>query len=136
MTVDQTGRAYYGDVLDNPATPSHPLYQHIKRLNQIRKAVPALQKAPMSQVNEWGIGISFVRDLSAQGSYAAVGLAANAAQQISLSGLKNGTYRDAVTGASQSVSNGSLSFLVPAYSARVWVLNGPGKVGADGKYLK
>jgi hypothetical protein len=54
MTVDQTGRAYYGEVLDNPATPSHPLYQHIKRLNQIRKAVPALQKAPMSQVNEWG----------------------------------------------------------------------------------
>ena len=37
-----------------PATPSHPLYQHIKRLNQIRKAVPALQKAPMSQVN--GVG--------------------------------------------------------------------------------
>ncbi len=136
MTVDQTGRAYYGDVLDNPATPSHPLYQHIKRLNQIRKAVPALQKAPMSQVNEWGSGISFVRDLSAQGSYAAVGLAANSAQQINLSGLKNGTYTDAVTGASQSVSNGSLSFAVPAYSARVWVLNGPGKVGADGKYLK
>ncbi|MFM4702385.1 hypothetical protein ACEUC3_04755 [Aeromonas bivalvium] len=32
--------------------------------------------------------------------------------------------------------NGSLSFVVPTYSARVWVLNGPGKVGADGKYLK
>ncbi|MNH21343.1 hypothetical protein D3C79_811480 [compost metagenome] len=90
----------------------------------------------MSQVNEWGSGISFVRDLGAEGSYAAVGLAANSAQQISLSGLKNGTYRDAVTGASQSVSNGSLSFQVPAYSARVWVLNGPGKVGVDGKYLK
>lgn len=65
-----------------------------------------------------------------------MGLAANSAQQINLSGLKNGTYTDAVTGASQSVSNGSLSFAVPAYSARVWVLNGPGKVGADGKYLK
>ncbi|MNI53846.1 hypothetical protein D3C73_1087020 [compost metagenome] len=136
MTVDQTGRAYYGEVLDNPATPSHPLYQHIKRLNQIRKAVPALQKAPMSQVNEWGSGISFVRDLGAEGSYAAVGLAANSAQQISLSGLKNGTYTDAVTGTTVSVSNGNLSFQVPAYSARVWVLNGPGKVGADGKYLK
>ena len=75
-------------------------------------------------------------DLGAEGSYAAVGLAANSAQQISLSGLKNGTYTDAVTGTTVSVSNGSLSFQVPAYSARVWVLNGPGKVGADGKYLK
>lgn len=136
MTVDQTGRAYYGDVLDNPATASHPLYQHIKRLNQIRKAVPALQKAPMSQVNEWGSGMSFVRDLSAEGSYAAVGLAANSAQQISISGVKNGSYKDAVTGTTVSVSNGSLSFAVPAYSARVWVLSGPGKIGSDGKYLK
>lgn len=136
MTLDQTGRAYYGDVLDNPATASHPLYQHLKRLNQIRKAVPALQKAPMSQVNEWGAGLSFVRDLSAEGSYAAVGLAANSAQQVTMSGLKNGSYTDAVTGTTQNVSNGSLSFQVPAYSARIWVLNGPGKVGADGKYLK
>ena len=35
--------------------------------------------------------------------------------------------------ASSPNGNGSLSFQVPAYSARVWVLNGPGKVGADGK---
>ena len=27
-------------------TQSHPLYRHIRRLNQIRRAVPALQKAP------------------------------------------------------------------------------------------
>ncbi|MDM5094256.1 hypothetical protein [Aeromonas rivipollensis] len=38
--------------------------------------------------------------------------------------------------ASSPNGNGSLSFQVPAYSARVWVLNGPGKVGGDGKYLK
>jgi len=63
-TLDQTGRAYFGDVLDDASTPNKPLYQHIKRLNQIRKAIPALQKAPISQVNEWGAGISYVRDLS------------------------------------------------------------------------
>lgn len=38
--------------------------------------------------------------------------------------------------ASAPDGNGSLSFAVPAYSVRAWVLNGPGKVGADGKYLK
>ncbi|MEZ6932239.1 hypothetical protein [Aeromonas sp. S16(2024)] len=32
--------------------------------------------------------------------------------------------------------NRALSFLVPAYSARSWMLDGPGKVGVDGKYLK
>ncbi|MDN3638597.1 alpha-amylase family glycosyl hydrolase [Simiduia curdlanivorans] len=135
-TLDQTGRAYFGPHLDDLATTqSHPMYQHIKRLNQIRKAVPALQKAPMSQVNEWGAGISFVRDLSTEGSYALVGLAASGAQSVSMSGIKNGTYRDAITGSTLAVSNGSASFTVPAYGARIWVLNGPGKIGVSGTYL-
>lgn len=135
-TLDQTGRAYYGDVLDNASTPSKPLYQHIKRLNQIRRAIPALQKAPMSRVNEWGAGISYVRDLSSEGSYAVVGLAASSQQSVTVSGVQNGTYRDAVTGSSITVTGGSISFSVPAYSARIWVLNGPGKIGSDGTYLK
>ncbi len=136
-TVDMTGRAYYGPHLDDKATTqAHPLYQHIKRLNQIRKAVPALQKAPTTQVNEWSAGMSFVRDLSAEGSYAVVGLAAGGSQSVTVTDVRNGTYRDAVSGATQTVSNGTLSFSVPAYSARIWVLDGPGKIGADGVYLK
>lgn len=135
-TLDQTGRAYYGAVLDNPNTSSHPLYQHIKRLNQIRAAIPALQKAPTSQVNEWGSGISYVRDLSAEGSYAVVGLANGTAQTITVSGVKNGTYKDAVTGNMINVSNGTLSFNVAGYSAGIYVLNGPGKIGVNGTYLR
>lgn len=135
-TIDQTGRAYYGPTLDNAATPNHVLYQHIKRLNQIRAAVPALQKAPSTQVNEWGAGISYVRDLSAEGSYAVVGLASGSAQSISVSGVKNGTYKDAVTGNTISVSNGTLSFTVASYSAGIYVLNGPGKIGVTGTYLR
>ncbi len=47
-TIDQTGRAYFGPHLDDLAiTQAHPLYQHIKRLNQIRKAIPVLQKRPL-----------------------------------------------------------------------------------------
>jgi len=135
-TLDQTGRAYYGAILDNPTTPNNALYQHIKRLNQIRAAVPALQKAPSTQVNEWGAGMSYVRDLSSEGSYAVVGLASGSTQSISVSGVKNGTYKDAVTGNIITVSNGTLSFTVASYSAGIYVLNGPGKIGVTGTYLR
>jgi len=50
--------------------------------------------------------------------------------------VKNGTYLDAVTGSSLTVTGGSMTFSVPAYSARIWVLNGPGKIGSNGTYLK
>ena len=32
------------------------------RLNQFRQGIPALRKGTMSQINEWGGGMSFVRD--------------------------------------------------------------------------
>ena len=60
-----TGRAYFGDHLTEERiaeTQAHPLYQHIKRLNQIRRAVPALQKGAMRDVHEWGSGMGFIRD--------------------------------------------------------------------------
>ncbi len=136
MTVDQTGRAYFGAHLDDPATQQHPLYQHIKRLNQIRKAIPALQKAEMSNVSEWGGGISFIRDYSEGDSYAVVGLASGGAQSITVKGVRDGTYKDAVTGASKTASGGSLTFDVAGNSAGIWVLNGPGKIGVDGTWLK
>ncbi|MGE5152870.1 MAG: alpha-amylase family glycosyl hydrolase, partial [Bdellovibrio bacteriovorus] len=91
-TLDQTGRAYFGDHLTDERiaeTQGHPLYRHIRRLNQIRRAIPALQKAPMSQVAEWGSGMSFVRDLSDLGSYAVIGLAIGADQQAHLDGVRD-----------------------------------------------
>ncbi len=136
-TIDQTGRAYFGPALDDLATTqSHPLYQHIKRLNLIRAAVPALQKAASTQVNEWSSGMSFVRDLSGEGSYAVVGLAGNNAQSITVNGVRNGTYRDAVTGNSIAVNNNRISFNVVAYSAGIYVLNGTGKIGTSGTFLR
>ncbi|MFL0799071.1 MAG: chitobiase/beta-hexosaminidase C-terminal domain-containing protein [Agarilytica sp.] len=136
-TIDQTGRAYFGPRLDDTAsTQNHPLYQHIKRLNQIRKAVPALQKAPTTQVNEWGAGMSFVRDYSQSGSYAIVGLAAGGDQNISVSGVRNGSYTDVVTGHHITVNNGTINFTVKSRSAGIYVLNGPGKIGVDGTYLR
>ncbi len=139
MTLDQTGRAYFGDHLlpeNLPTTQAHPLYQHIKRLNQIRKSVPALQKGVMSQVADWGSGLRFVRDYNNGSSYAAIGLATDGDQGFSFSGLRNGIYRDAVTGREVSVQNGNLDILVKGRSVGVYILNGPGKIGKDGVYLR
>ncbi len=138
-TLDQTGRAYFGDHLTEGRiheTQSHPLYRHIRRLNQIRRAIPALQKASMTQVSEWGSGMSFVRDLTDQGSYAVIGLAIGRAQDIVVEGVRDGTYCDAVTGAEVSAQHGRLAFRVRANSAGVYVLEGPGKVGDDGPWLR
>jgi hypothetical protein len=138
-TLDTTGRAYFGDHLTDERiaeTQSHPLYRHIRRLNQIRRAIPALQKAPTTQVNEWGSGMSFVRDFNNAESYAVVGLAMGGDQNITVGGVRNGTYRDAVTGGTIQVGNGSISFSVRANSAGIWVLNGPGRIGEDGPFLR
>ncbi|WP_242479500.1 alpha-amylase family glycosyl hydrolase [Lamprobacter modestohalophilus] len=136
-TLESTGRAYFGDHLEDDRiaeTQSHPLYRHIQRLNLIRRSIPALQKAQMTQVNEWGSGMSFVRDLSAEGSYAVVGLAIGSDQQVEIGGIRPGLYRDAVSGAEQH-SDGHLSFPVKGSSAGIWVLDGPGQIGEDGPYL-
>jgi len=139
MTIDQTGRAYFGDHLEPStlgSTKSHPLFGHIQRLNQIRRAIPALQKAPMSQVNEFVNGMSFVRDYNNGQSYVVVGLAIGGDQTMTVGNVRNGIYKDAVTGNWISVSNGTLSFPVKANSAGIYVLNGPGKIGQDGAFLK
>ncbi|MDJ0707150.1 MAG: alpha-amylase family glycosyl hydrolase [Leptolyngbyaceae cyanobacterium MO_188.B28] len=138
-TLDQTGRAYFGDHLNDEAistTKSHPLYQHIQRLNLIRRSIPALQKAPMSHVNEWGSGMSFVRDYNDGESYVVVGLAIGGDQHITVGNIRNGHYRDAVTGARIDVGDSALSFFVRANSAGIYVLNGSGKLGDDGAYLR
>jgi hypothetical protein len=80
--------------------------------------------------------MSFVRDWNDGESYAVVGLAIGGDQQITVGGIRNGTYRDGVTGGTITVGNGSLSFAVRGNSAGIWVLNGPGKVGVDGVYLR
>lgn len=137
--ISQTGRAYFGTHLEPASiatTQSHPLYRHIQRLNLIRRSVPALQKGEMRQVNEFGSGMSFVRDFAGGQSYAVVGLATSSDQSFTVTGVPNGVYRDAVTGRVVSVANGALSFTVRAHSAGIYVLDGPGKIGADGAFLR
>jgi len=138
-TLDTTGRAYFGDHLTDERihdTQGHPLYRHIQRLNRIRRAIPALQKGAMGHVNEWGSGMSFTRDYNNGQSYAVVGLAMGGDQGISVGGVRNGVYRDAVTGNEIGVEDGNIGFHVNGNSAGIYVLDGPGKIGEDGVYLR
>ncbi len=138
-TLDSTGRAYFGDNLTDARiaeTQNHPLYRHIKRLNLIRRCIPALQKASMSHVHEWGGGMSFVRDYNNGESVAVIGLAIGGDQRVNVGDVRDGVYRDAVTGNEAWASGGNLGFHVKANSAGIYILNGPGKIGEDGAFLR
>ncbi|MGW5973430.1 carbohydrate binding domain-containing protein [Streptomyces sp. NPDC055186] len=146
-----TGRAYFGDHVAGDVKASdfsqvdsatgavattlqQPLVKHVQRLNQIRRAVPALQ---MGQYSTDGISgdMAFKRRYTSGGtdSFALVTVSGAAA----FTGLPNGTYRDAVTGDTRSVSNGTLTVAAPGKgNLRIYVLDGSGKIGADGPYLK
>lgn len=80
--------------------------------------------------------MSFVRDYNDGESYAVIGLAIGSDQDVTVGNIHNGTYRDAVTGGETAVSGGSIAYRVRANSAGIWVLNGPGRIGEDGTYLR
>lgn len=146
-----TGRAYYGDHLAGNVTASEfsqvdsasgevantlaqPLVKHLQRLNQIRRAVPALQ---MGQYSTDGITgqMAYKRRYTSgtTDSFALVTVTGGA----SYTGIPNGTYKDAVTGDTRVVTDGKLTVDAPGKgNMRVYVLNGPGKIGTAGPYLK
>ncbi|MFB7336695.1 carbohydrate binding domain-containing protein [Streptomyces adustus] len=146
-----TGRAYYGDHLAGSVTASdfgkvdsasgavattlaQPLVKHLQRLNQIRRAVPALQSGQYSTDGISG-SMAFKRRYisGTTDSFALVTVTGGA----TYTGIPNGTYRDAVTGDVQTVTGGTLTVAAPGKgNLRVYVLNGPGKIGTDGPYLK
>lgn len=128
-SLDITGRAYYGDAMAQ--APDHIIYKHLQKLNAIRRAVPALQKGTWKWGgNGGGNGVGIVREHG--DSYAVVGLAKDGNVTFNFSNIRNGTYRDAVTGHEISVSNGSMTFKVAPSSAGIYVLNGPGRIGDVG----
>jgi glycosidase len=151
-----TGRAYYGDNVAGSVTASDygvvasaggnvattlskPLVKHLQRLNRIRRAVPALQ---MGQYSTEGVngGIAYKRRYTsgAVDSFALVAVSGSA----TFTSIPNGTYTDAVSGDVITVTNGTLTASVSGKgNMRVYVLAlpgnpAPGKVGADGPYLR
>ncbi|MBL7814024.1 MAG: chitobiase/beta-hexosaminidase C-terminal domain-containing protein [Saprospiraceae bacterium] len=129
QSIDLTGRAYFGDQFAN--APNHRIYKHIKKLNAIRKAIPALQKGSWSWAGNFpGNGVGYWREYG--DSKVAVGLAKDGSAYFTFNNVPNGTYRDAVTGRTVNVTNGNLSFNVTSSSAGIYVLNGTGMIGENG----
>ncbi|CAL9650126.1 hypothetical protein SUDANB176_06597 [Streptomyces sp. enrichment culture] len=146
-----TGRAYYGDHIAGDvkasgfsevdsatgavaATLEQPLVKHVQRLNRIRRAVPALQTGQYSTDGITG-DMAFKRRYTAGGtdSFALVTVSGGA----TYTGIPDGTYTDAVTGDTRTVTDGRLTVPAPGKgNLRVYVLNGPGKIGTAGPYLK
>ncbi|MBQ1546421.1 MAG: starch-binding protein, partial [Clostridia bacterium] len=152
----KTGRAYFGDYLEGTVTASdfgeytasgtvqetlnNPLAKHVTRLNQIRRAVPALQMGQYS-TEGCGSGMAYKRRYTANGvdSYALVTVSGG----TTFTGVENGTYVEVVTGKTVSVSGGTLTTdSIGQGNMRCYVLQTgdglepTGKIGTDGAYLK
>lgn len=156
--LKETGRAYYGGYLQGEVSPqgfaeytqatgnvqvtlSHPLARHIQRLNQIHMAIPSLRKGQWTQDGVSGSGIAFKRAYQLPGhpdySYALVLISEGSQASATYSAIPAGIYREVITGEEQSVPEGGklAAQCHGAGNMRIWVLDGPGKVGQDGKYL-
>jgi len=154
----ETGRAYFGNHLEGSVeatdfgeyrnasgtiatTLNHPLAQHIRALNIIRRAVPALQKGQYSTSNVNG-GLAYKRRFTSStvDSFALVSVSGSA----TFSNLPAGTYIDVVTGDSKIIgNNGSITVNANGTgNVRVYVLStsktpAPGDVlSFSGKYIK
>ena len=148
MPVKDSGRAYFGEYLEGTVTTTDfceytasgnvdqtlngDLSQHIRRLNQIRAAVPALRKGQYTfdgcSANG---GHAFKR--AYKDSYALVALNGGA----TFSNVPAGTYTDLVTGKTYQ-GGGSITVDAPATQGQVRVLVKDwkgGKVGEDGKFI-
>ncbi|MDY2703137.1 MAG: starch-binding protein, partial [Prevotella sp.] len=150
LPLKDTGRAYFGGYIEGnvnvmdfaeysdatgnmASTLTYPLARHIQRLNKIRAAVPALRKGQYSTEGCSG-NLSFKRRYKDGNvdSYVLVTISGNS----TFTNILNGTYVDAVTGDIKNVTNNTLTAECSGKgNMRVYVLNGPGKIGDDGKYL-
>ncbi|MFI9766145.1 carbohydrate binding domain-containing protein [Streptomyces sp. NPDC052415] len=146
-----TGRAYFGDHIAGEikagdfskvesatgavaATLDKPLVKHVQRLNQIRRAIPALQTGQYSTEGISG-GMAFKRRWTSGATDSFVLVTVTGA--ATFTGIPNGRYVDAVTGDVRQVTTGTLTVAAPGKgNLRAYVLNGPGQIGTVGPYLK
>ena len=123
--LEKTGRAYFGTNLEGTVSASDygkytasgtvastldaPLAKHLSKLNQIRRAIPALQKGQYTNSSTYVDGnMAYIRRYTSADegdSLACVALSGS----TTFKGIPNGTYIDAVTGDQKIVTNGTLS---------------------------
>lgn len=147
----QSGRAYFGAYLEGNVSASDfgeftadgnvaqtlnaDLAQHVRRLNMIRAAVPALRKGQYtfdgcSANGGWAFKRAYKDE-----SYALVAVNGGA----TFSSVPAGTYVDVVTGQSYTATEGgSITVSAPTNQGQLRVLVKDwkgGKVGEDGKFM-
>lgn len=150
-SLSDTGRAYFGQNLEGTVvatdfgvftatgqvakTLNHPLAKHLERLNRIRQAVPALRKGQYEKQST-SSGWAWKKAYNANGEKSFVCVAQQTGS-VTFTNIPNGTYTDCVTGDMRTVSGGTLTVSCPTNqgNCRVYVLNGPGKIGDDGPFI-
>ena len=153
-SLDKSGRAYFGDFLEGSITAddfgvytasgtveetlNHNLAQHIIRLNQIRRAIPALRKGQYSTEGCEG-SIAFKRRYTDNSidSFALVAIGG----QATFKGVPSGEYVEVITGKTVNSSGTITTDSIERGNMRVYVLKTDscevdGKIGKDGAYLK
>ena len=153
-SLDQSGRAYFGDKIEGTVTAtdfceytasgtvkktlSHPLAQHVIRLNKIRRAIPALQKGQYSTAGCSG-NIAFKRRYTDDtvDSFALVAIGG----QASFEGVPSGEYIEVITGETVKSTGTLTTGEIDKDNMRIYVLKTAncgvdGKIGTDGVYLK
>lgn len=154
-SLDKSGRAYFGDYLEGSIvaddfgvytasgtveeTLNHNLAQHIIRLNQIRRAIPALRKGQYSTEGCGDGAISFKRRYKDDevDSFVLVAIGG----QAEFNNVPAGDYIEVITGQTVSCSGSLTSEKIGRDNMRIYVLKTPsceidGKIGKDGAYLK
>lgn len=154
-SLDKSGRAYFGDHLEGSIvaddfgvytasgtveeTLNHNLAQHIIRLNQIRRAIPALRKGQYSTEDCGDGAISFKRRYKDDevDSFVLVAIGG----QAEFNNVPVGDYIEVITGQTVSCSGSLTSEEIGRDNMRIYVLKTPsceidGKIGKGGAYLK
>ena len=156
VTIDQgpnlalmnSGRAYFGAYLEGSVSTTDfgeytasgnvaktldaDLAQHIRRLNQLRAAVPALRKGQYTFDGCTADG-GYAYKRAYEDSYALVALNGGA----TFSDVPAGTYTDIVTGQTYN-GGGSITVTAPQTQGQLRILVKDwkgGKVGEDGKFI-
>ena len=144
--LSTTGRAYFGENIEGTVTATDfgeytasgtvqstlnsTLSQQLIKLNKIRRAVPALQKGQYSSVGDMCFKRGYTDPDTGEKSFACVAVTNGA----TFSGVPNGTYIDAVSGDTKTVTNGTLTVSAPGKgNCRVYVLSSNGYTGISGK---
>ena len=158
MQLKNTGRAYFGDHIEGTVnatdfsqytatgaantTLGKPLSKHLQKLNAIRRAIPALQLGQYTTDGSYVSGnMAYIRRYTGKYTDAKTGNTSNVdslacvavTDGATFKNIPNGTYIDAVTGESKTVTNGTLS--VPSVgkgNMRVYVCCASGYKGISG----